>query len=927
MNRYHNSKTTKTIILFIYIFLFLSISSAYGKINSNLLPAKLKCEYLSNPMTIERSSPRLTWKNIQYNKNIRGEKTTAWQIHVASSQEMLLDEKADIWDSGKQKNNDAPYVVYKGKELQSRKTYWWRVRVWDRKGNISEWSKPAYWGMGIQKAEEWVAKWIGAPWQGEEPREKISGCPHTPAPLLKKDFNINSAVKSAKIFTTGLGYFELYLNGEKVGDEVLSPNQTNYSKRNGLDKKNIPIDDEFRGYNVMYTGYDITEKLKIGKNTIGCILGNGFYNSVRHWISAYGSPRFIAQLHIEYENGKNETIISDESWSALESAIRINDVYEGETYDARYETANWSSPLCNTGKWEKAVIRKAPTGKLTGQFGPADKIMEKLSPVKITQKRNGIYEVCFAEEISGWIRLKNICGTRGDTIRIKYISESPNGSNVYVLNGSGNESYATRFTWYVFSKVEIEGWNGKLTEQDITAEAVYSDVETNGEFQCSNEILNKINKIWLRSQKDNMHGSIASDCPHRERSAYTGDGQVACTAVMHNLDAKAFYNKWITDIYLSQNIKTGYIPNGAPWQPGCGGGVAWGAAMNIMPWEYYLHYGDKILLEEMYEAMKAQTDYMQQWETKEGTMFSQAPSPEKKIYWMNLGEWCAPYENPSDELVHTFYWWMCADIISRAAKALDKPEDVTKYEETAKKIKNAFHNKFYNAEKGTYGENGANIFALKMGIPEEENRKKTIKSLKKEIEKRDGHLMTGIFGTRYLFETLAENDMNEEALEMLEKRDFPSFGYWIEQGATTTWEQWNGANSRNHPMFGGGLTWLYRVLAGIKCDEHNPGYRHFFVSPEIPEKSDSVSYTLQSPYGEIQSSWKKENGHLIIGITVPVNSNATFELPLPYEKCHITEGGKSLKRAKGIKVTGKRNGKIIMEAESGSYKFDISQSL
>lgn len=916
----HFEKHTPFFLLIVVFCIVPCIVRAEGK--SAIMPFRLTCEYMENPSVVDRPNPRLSWINRLVDREKRGEKQTAWQIRVSSSKDLLLQDISDLWDSGKIKSEQSNLIIYKGEALQSMQECWWQVRVWDAKGNVSAWSRPAYWCMGLLHPSDWKAKWIGAPWQGEEARYQLPDPTPLPAPLMRKDFSINKKIASAKAFVTGLGYFELYLNGKKVGEDVLSPNQTNYGKRPDLDKTGIPIDDKFRAYRVLYMCYDLTDLLRSGKNTVGCILGNGFYNPVVNWTRGYGSPRFLGQIEITYVDGTKETIVSDESWLVHRSAIVGDGLYYGEVYDARLEIPDWSTPACNTKNWQNAVLRKAPEGILSAQTALPDRVMERLKPVSIELLEDGTYEVDFGEEISGWLRLDNIQGDAGETIEIKYLCESPNGVNKYTLKGSGEESYAARFTWFVFRKVQIKNWKGALTSDNLTAEAVYSNVETTGKFECSNALFNQINKIWQRSQTDNMHGGVASDCPHRERSAYTGDGQVACNTVMYNFDAAAFYTKWIQDIWDAQNTETGYVPNGAPWQPGCGGGVPWGAAMNIMPWEFYLHYGDRDMLERNYTAMKEQVRYMQMWLTPEGTMFAKMPFGRESVYWMNLGEWCPPYKFPSDELVHTYYMWRCADIMSKTAKVLGNFEDETIYMELAAKVKDAFHKKFYDAEKATYGEFGSNVFALNMGVPDD-CKAAVVNTLKREIEDNDGHLNTGIFATQLLFEVLTDNGLNNLAYGAMNKRDFPSFGHWIAQGATTTWEQWDGGNSRNHPMFGGGLTWFYRKVAGMNIDSEQPGYKHIIIKPVATDSLSFASYSTRTPYGEASVRWEKENGRFKLNTVIPVGSTATVYLPAQNASV-LTESGKAIRKARKVKYKGIREGFAVFEVSSGVYAFEAN---
>src|SRR5690606_14088463 len=452
-----------------------------------------------------------------------------WEIQVASTKEKLANNQGDLWSSGKVASDQSFNVRYAGKALPSRQHCWWRVRTWDKNGNVSDWSEPASWGMGLLTANEWKATWIGAPWQGEEALPKPpQGTPPTvlppPAPLLRKAFSINKEVASARAFVTGLGFFEFYVNGEKVSDDVMVPNVTLYGKRPGLEKNYISLPDNFREYRVMYMSYDITDMLKRGDNAMGAIIGNGFYNAPINWTHSYGSPRFFGQVYITYTDGTEDIIVSDQSWKASKGPIVWDLVFDGEHYDARLEQPGWSRPGFDDSKWEQVAIRKTPEGEMKAHMSPTDKVMEQLKPVKIESLGEGKYKVDFGEEISGWLRLQNVVGEAGRKIDIKYICESYMCTNSYTLTGGGPESYAARFTWFVFREVEISNWPGELKPENLVAEAVYSDVETTGKFECSNPLFNTIHKIWWRSQTDNMHGGIASDCPHRERSPYTGDG-------------------------------------------------------------------------------------------------------------------------------------------------------------------------------------------------------------------------------------------------------------------------------------------------------------------------------------------------------------------------------------------------------------------
>ncbi len=892
-------------------------------------PTSLKCENLGNPQVIDIVKPRLSWVNVA-GEDERGQVQTAWEIRVAGTRENLLNGQADLWNSGKVNSSQSVNVIYGGKALTSRQYYWWQVRTWDKSGNVSEWSEPAFWCMGLLNPGEWKAQWIGAPWQGEEPlpdpvrgergQSVLKELP-PPAPLLRKKINVNKEIKEARAFVTGLGYFEFHVNGKKVSDDVLVPNQTNFGKRPGLEKAGIPLPDDFREYRVMYLAYDITDFLKKGENVLGAMVGNGFYNAPMNWTESYGTPRFIGQIYITYTDGSEDIIVTDESWKASKSPIVMDLIYQGEHYDARLEQPGWDAPGFDDSAWQNAALRKKPEGIMKAHMSPADKVMERLKPVNIIKNSDGKYYVDFGQEISGWVRISGVDGNAGQVIDFDYLCESASGDNTYTLKGGGDESYAARFTWFVFRQVVVNNWPGDLSADQITAEAVYTDVETTAEFETSNPLFNSINKLWWRSQTDNMHGGIASDCPHRERSPYTGDGQVACVTVMHNFDSRAFYTKWIQDIAGAQIEETGYVPNGAPWQPGCGGGVAWGAAINIMPWEYFVHYGDTSMLRYTYKPMKGYVRYMLTWTDKDGIMNSQREGNNgMPLRWFNLGDWCAPDELPPDPMVHTFYLWRCADFTSKTAKVLGFTGEANEFAALAEKTKQAFLKKYYDQEKGTYGKGGGNIFALVMGVPADQQQK-VIDALKKDIADDKGHLDTGIFGTQFFFEVLADHGLQELAFEAMNKRTQPSYGWWIEQGATTSWEQWDGSGSRNHPMFGGGLVWFYRKLAGMNTDPDNPGYRNIIFRPQPAGDLKYASYSNLTPYGTAGIRWEKKENNFTMNVNIPVGSTATVYVPAKSASVVRENGSVIKKKDKNITFTRIEDNYAVFRVNSGSYVF------
>jgi len=770
----------------------------------------------------------------------------------------------------------------------------------------------------------WLAKWIGAPWQQEDGRRDADA-----APLLRTEFQLPKNIVQARAYVTGVGYFELYLNGQKVGNDVLLPAQTDYGKRASI-RVGHPIDPVFSGHRVLYLTYDVTSLLKSGTNAAGAMLGNGWYNrhDGREGDLGFGAPRFLMEIHVRLADGTERVIVSDESWKASKGPVVFNQMYGGERYDARLEQAGWCSSGFNDRTWQPAVLRNEPGGLLQAQPAPADRVMEVIKPAKIEKLGEGRYRLVFPEEVAGWLRFR-VKGPAGQTVEVRWIAQDTNdkqdynGKNSYTLRGGGVETYAPHFTWFVFNAVELSGWPGELTPDCVQAEAVYTGVETTGQFTCSNHLFEQIDRLYWRSQTDNLHGSLSSDCPHRERLGYTGDGQASCVTAIHHFDLAAFYTKWVQDYFDAQHPVSGYVTDTAPFEGG-GGGPAWGAACILVPWQVYLHYGDRRILEKHYNGMKRFLAWMYSQAGADGTLFCKLPNG-KDTFWLNLGDWCAPdKKQPPRDLVHTFYLWRCTDFMARIAAALDKEGDACTYRALADRTASAFHAKFYDEQKGSYGPVGGNVFALAMGVPAL-RLARVRQALAADIKANGDHLDTGIFGTGFLFETLCDNGLNDVAYRLMAQRTRPSFGWWVEQGWTTSSEYWEGAGSRNHPMFGGGLAWYYRRLAGLETDETAAGYRRLVVHPHPAGDATRASYATRTPYGEVAVAWTRTDGTFELKVVVPVGATARVMIPFA-SATRVLESGKPLALADGVAVVGNTRNDLALEVGSGCYAFAVQNS-
>lgn len=866
--KFSNKIYTSKGLLLIPVIVFLALVSAIIYFNiytCYLLPVELECESQSRDVVIDNLTPRLSWVNQTV---MNGEVQRAYHIQVASSEAKLQAGRADLWDSGKVESSNSQLIKYRGRALSPFSDCYWRVRVWDDNGASSSWSETAMWHNAIFNSVSWRASWIGAPWDREQDNS---------APMFRKSFKVGADVVSAHAYISGLGYYELYLNEARVGEDYFVPARSDYSRRDSLAELGHNLRSEASGYSLYYMSYDVTKYITTGDNGVGVILGNGFYNSPSPVSVPYGSPRLKCQIYIRYSDGTSDMITSDESWRVDRSPIIDNNLYSGESYDAREEQPGWSTAQFDDSSWQSVVSREAPVGILRANRTAVDRVQESFEPQRIERISKDRYRVTFAEEISGWVRLRNITAPQGDSIVIRPRNESQELPIKYIFSDRPLEEFAPRFTWVVFSEVEIYS-PVEITSDNISAEAVYSDLELSGEFSCSDAMLTSIADIWLRTLKDNMRGGIISDSPQREKAPYLGDGHIAMETAMYNYDMAQFYDKWIADMRDAQDLATGYIPNSAPYVPSSVGGPAWGAAMNIMPWQHFVHYGDTAILRDNIGAMDRQLNYMKRWITPKGVMEARLPDSLSMIPMLNMGDWCTPFEKVDDYLVHTFYLWLSADITAKAANILGNTALRDSSLLLASNTRDAFINNYYRADEGGFGGGGSNVFALKMGMPDSIHPK-VVRAMQRNLLNRNGNLNTGILGSKYLFEVLSDNGLHDMAYIALTKRTYPSFGYWLSLGATTTWERWDGTGSRNHYMFGGGLVWLYRKLAGVGVLEDGVGYRHILFHPMPVGDITWADYSTNTPYGRVSIHWEQHSDGFVAEIEIPVGSRATFVAP------------------------------------------------
>lgn len=861
----------------------------------------LQCEYLINPVGIDIMNPSLSWKLKPWKYSLN---QSAYRILVASNRQNLEENIGDLWDSDKVSTSQSIQIQYNGKQLNAREKVYWKVMAWDQYNKSSFWSEIFSWEMGLLNHSDWQARWIG---KVEEQKSKVGQ--QNPAGYFRKSVEIHKKIKDARAYISGLGYYELYINGKKVGDHVLAPNQTNYDRRQEARYQEGKIAN--MSTRVLYETHDISDYLQQGENVFAVILGNGWYyqtTRMEYLPLYFDSPRFIAQIEMDYADNSKQIIVSDESWKNAGGPIIDNNLHHGEIYDARMEEKGWDKINFDDNHWEKSSFVRDPQGILKAQMSPPDRVVGIAKPVSISKKMDNTFRFDFGTMFSGWVKL-SIQGKRGDEIKLTFFEDTGNTyeqNDTYILKGEGIEIWEPRFTWHAFRYVEISGASAGLTIDNVEGRMVNTDVKSTGIFESSNTLFNTINTDFKKTQLGNMHGGVPSDCPHRERRGYTGDGQIAAQAAIYNFDMQSFYTKWLNDIADAQNKKTGYIPNTVPYHSG-GGGTPWGSAYIIIPWYMYLYYGDISIIKTHYHGMKHYLSYLSSQVDEQGLIVEK-----------ELGEWVPPEETEiPPSFVSSAYFYYDLILMSKVAAILGNEVDKDAFITTAKNVKEAFNKKYFYSEKASYsiGRQGANVFPLAFDLVPEEFAPHVFETLVQNVSvKHKGHFDTGMMGTPYLLEVLTNYGRPDLAYTVMNRRDFPSFGYNIERGATTLWESWAGNDSHSHPMFGSVCAWFFQGLGGINPDPLNPGFKHTIIKPSIVNELEFVKTTYPSVYGEIESNWELIEGNLTLHVTIPPNTSASIFVPGDEAECNKGDGSNVIK-------VGVENGLTHFDVASGGYSF------
>lgn len=839
----------------------------------------LSVEHLDNPLSVDAPAPRLSWKITSTLKNTL---QTAYDIRVGTDKSGLTSGKGIVWQ-GSAKSDKSVLVPYEGPALQSKTRYYWQVRVKDNHGNTSAWSNVQFWQTGL-KAGDWTAQWISVNDRDTSAR----------SPLFRKEFAVKKKIRSALVYITAKGLYEANINGRRIGDGYFAPGWTSYKDH------------------LQYQVYDVTNALKNGANAIGATLGNGWYKGRIGFggqRNFYGDTRaLLMQLEIEYTDGSKESINTDNSWKTAYGPIMASDIYDGEIYDARMEKPGWSAAgYAEDASWTNVRILEKGPEQLVGMSGPMVKKHEHFKALKVFKTPKGETVVDFGQNLVGWvaIRAKGPAGTKITLSHAEVLDKEGNfyitnlrsakAQNIYILKENTDQVFEPHFTFQGFRYVKVEGYPGELSAENLGAVALYSDMAVTGKFSTSHPLLNQLQHNIQWGQRGNFL-DVPTDCPQRdERLGWTGDAQAFANTAAYNMDVIGFFTKWLKDLKADQQ-PGGLVPHVIPNVLGANDGASagWADVSTIIPWDMYVAYGDKGLLEAQYESMKKWVGFMT---SKAGNNLWNTG--------FHFGDWL--FYRPDDDndgraavtdkylIAQTFYAHS-TQLLINAAQVLGKKEDVDKYTTLLRNIKDAFMKEYMTSTgRLVSSTQTAYVLALQFDMLPENLRASAAERLVKNIKDYKNHLTTGFLGTPYLCHVLTRFGHINVAYDLLMQETYPSWLYPVKMGATTIWERWDGIkpngtfqtpdmNSYNHYAYGAIGDWMYRNMAGINSDPAAPGYKKIRIAPKPGGGITSTSGELNTPYGWVTSSWKIEDGLFKLDVQVPANTNATVVLPSAEEK-------------------------------------------
>lgn len=895
----------KTRLLFVLAVLAIAYSCSQSSSPARI--TDMQCESQVNPLGIDREKPLLQWK---ISDDRRGAAQTAYQVLVASSPDKLRADTGDLWDSGMVETDQSVHVEYGGSPVASETACYWKVRVWDQDGKPTPWSAMATWETGLLNPDDWRASWISG-----EPENPVRSV------YLRKDFEVaGSRIQSARLYVTGLGSYVFYVNGSRVGDDLLTPGWTDFPKR------------------LEYQVYDVTDLLVEGANAAGAILGSMWWSGGLGWMGgtsySKGPLKLLAQLKIKYDDQTEETIASDTTWRWHESPVVYDHIYHGETYDANLELPGWNEPGFEDSAWAMTVPAEYE-GSLVGPRFPPLREQMQLTAVNLAEPSPREYVYDLGQNMVGWIQFM-VNAPQGDTISLRLAEllhddgtvaqenlRSARVTDKIISNGEPLV-WEPKFTYHGFRYVQVSGLKEKPAQTDLIGKVIHTDQPFIGKLETSNELINKINKNITWGQRGNFF-TAPTDCPQRdERLGWMGDAQIFAPTANFNMHLDRFWTKWMFDIFDGQDpagwvhdVSPAIVVEG-PSKPG------WGDACVVIPWMTYRYYGNTRIIEENFEGMKKWVDYMH---TKSDNLIY--VWDEAKNGWHGYGDWIAVEPTPSAP-IGTAYFCYTAQLLSKMAEIIGRTEDAARYARLSEQIAEAYHAKYWDKELLNYpgGTQTASLLPLAFGITPENDRQKVVMNLVENVKEKNVHPTTGFLGTGYILPMLSGNGYHELAYRMINQTTYPSWGYMVEKGATSIWELWNsdterpeGMNSRNHFALGCVGEWMWNTLAGINISDEAPGFRKVIIQPEPVGDLKWVKAEYESNYGKIAVEWKREETAFFMNVRIPANSTAKIIFPELKAGAVITENGKKVSASSIPGIKQEDDGSLTVLA--GSYSFAV----
>lgn len=882
---------------------FLSLMWNVNSQNKQISLYDLKSEYLINPIGLDVKNPRLSWKIIDKRQ---GAIQNAYSLSLGTDSLKVAAGNGSHWNTGKI-NSDDQMVVYSGKELQAFQKYYWSITVWDKNNEKVQAENLASFEMGMMEIWNWKGSWIS---DSRDINKKES-------PYFRNEFKIQKKVKKARVYIAAAGLFELYLNGKRIGDHQLDPSYTRFDRRN------------------LYVTHDVTSYLQ-KNNAVGVLLGNGWFNHQStavwdfHEAPWRARPMFCLDLKVTYQDGSVETFSSNNDWKTSSGSLIFNSIYTAEHHNAQREQKGWNLFGFDDVNWKKSIITSAPSNNIVAQALHPIKHTLEIQPVKMRKINPQKYIFDLGRNIAGISRVK-LKGEAGTILKVTHselldqkgeidlsniiVHYSPTDdtdpfqTDIYTLSGEGLETFSPKFNYKGFQYIEILSNKPiELTKQSVTGIFMHSDVPSVGEIKSSHPLINKLWSATNNAYLSNLFG-YPTDCPQREKNGWTGDAHIAIEMGLYNFDGITVYEKWLAD-HRDEQQTNGILPSIIPssgWGYEWGNGPDWTSSLAIIPWNIYLFYGDSKLLADCYDNIKRYVDHITEI------------SPGYITHW-GLGDWVPVKSKTPKQFTSSIYYYVDAKILANTAKLFQKEKDYQKYSKLAAGIKDAINSQFFDPKTAIYGSGFQTELSTPLfwGIVPEAYSKKVAKNLAKKVISDNRHIDVGLLGSKAILNALSENGYADLAFEVATQEDFPSWGAWIKEGATTLFEDWKvdkerrGAMSRNHIMFGEIGAWFYKALGGIKPDPEYPGFKNILLEPHFVTDLDRFEAQHKGPQGEIQSRWERKNGIVFYDVVVPPNSSATL----------ILNNDKILKN-NGVQFYKNKMGAFQAQIPSGTYRFEI----